>query len=61
MLYHYEPAIVNGISEGRITSLNHVPGTVDHTNKTIGYYLYGAKRPKGVLRTGKGIRKGKKK
>ena len=61
MLYHYEPAIINGISEGRITSLNHVPGTVDHTNKTIGYYLYGAKRPKGVLRTGKGIRKGKKK
>lgn len=61
MLYHYEPAIINGISEGRITSLNHVPGTVDHTNKTIGYYLYGAKRPKGVLRTGKGIRKSKKK
>ena len=61
MLYHYEPAIINGISEGRITSLNHVPGTVDHTNKTIGYYLYGTKRPKGVLRTGKGIRKGKKK
>ena len=61
MLYHYEPAIINGISEGRITSLNHVPGTVDHTNKTIGYYLYGAKRPKGVLRTGKGVRKGKKK
>lgn len=61
MLYHYEPSIINGIADGRITSLNHVPGTTDHVNKTIGYYLYGTNRPKGVIRTGKGIRKGKNK